>query len=134
MRARPHIEPAALLAAHGHALAATHLKRRPYMPHAVRYALLPELSPTAKPVVFPDLDSLARRIHRDRDGQTLDLTEIEDLELQGRPDATRGVAVWTLDAGNDRDRFLGFAWLDGGGLQLLQLGLRRARLEMGEAA
>lgn len=98
------------------------------MPDDVRFALLPTFAPGMKPVVFPDLDALARKIQRDRGLAGLDMTEIEDLEFHGRPDAARGVQIWTTDASNSRDRFLGYAWLDGGGLEVLMSALRRNRL------
>ena len=93
----------------------------------IRYALIrPEAG--AKPLGFPDIDALARHIQRERDTQGLDLIETEDLEIEGDVNARRGVQIYTTDAGNDRDRNLGCAWLDGRGLETLQAAIRRNRL------
>lgn len=101
------------------------------------FALLPRMDAVTKPLVFPDLDALAAHIERQRGGQGLELVEVEDMHHQWRsegggqgidaPDARdRGVQVWTLDLGQNRDRCLGWAWLNGGGLETLRDGLRRA--------
>ncbi|RZJ19095.1 MAG: hypothetical protein EON91_02560 [Brevundimonas sp.] len=129
----PHIDAAALLAAHGHSAAPITFRKGLRMADTVRFALLPRLDATVKPVVFPDIHALARKIQRERGLQALDMTEIEDLELAGRPDAHRGVQIYTLDDGNNRDRFLGYAWLDGGGLETLKSALRRNPVVMPDA-
>lgn len=130
---RPHIDAVTLLAAHGHDVTPLLIRKGPRMADDVRFALIPSFEPTAKPAVFADLNALARKIQRERGAQALDMTEIEDLELAGRPDAHRGVQIYTLDDGNGRDRFLGYAWLDGGGLETLKSALRRNALVMPSA-
>lgn len=142
---RPHVEAAALLAAHGFARPSA-----PYRPsiwtlfamQPAPFALLERLDKTTRPVVFRDLDALAAHIHRARHGQGLDMQEIEDLHHQWRIEGggvvngvevdppedvrDRGVQVWTTMIDGGRDRCLGFAWLNGGGLEQLKAALRRA--------
>lgn len=95
-----------------------------------RFALLPRFDATVKPIVFPDLNSLARRIQRERGEQAIDLIEVGDLQFHGRPDARTGVQVFTLDDTGGRDRFIGYAWLDNGGMETLRSALRRNALVM----
>jgi len=129
---RPHVEAVALLAAAGFRIPAdpTPTRRcwRKPMAADIRFALIPSDSPHAKPRAFPDIDGLARCVQRERGLDGLDLVEIEDLEFQGSPARCRGVQIWTTDAGNDRDRMLGYAWLDGRGMDALMAALRRNRL------
>lgn len=129
----PWIEAAALLAAHNHPTPAPrNLHRRRYrMSHDVRFAIL-TANPADKPKGFPDLDALARHIQRERGVQALELVEVEDLEIEGDADARRAVSVFALDAGNDRDRLIGHAYLDGQGREVLQAALRRNRLVMAD--
>ena len=99
------------------------------MPDDVRFALLTKLDPLTKPVAFPDIDALARRIQRDRGLQGLDMEAVEDLELAGRPEPTPAIKVWTTDVDARRDRFLGYAWIDGrSDLEVLKAAIRRNRL------
>lgn len=129
----PRIEAAALLAAHGFTDAAravgspTLYRWRPRMAESVRFALIPA-NPEAKIYVFPDIDALARHIQRARGLQGLELVDVEDLELAGQTEPRPGVTVFTLDAGHDRDRLIGHAWLDGRGQEHLRAALRRNRL------
>lgn len=126
--ARPFID-AALLGAHGHRAApVTRIRKGPVMSLDIRFALLPSLNTREQIKGFPDLNALARHIQRERGLQGLELTEVEDMEIANRPEATKGVEVWTLNDGNDRDRFIGFAFLDNHGLETLQAALRRNRL------
>lgn len=128
MTPRPFVN-AALLGAHDHRAApAIRIRKGPFMSQDIRYALLPSLNAGAQIKAFPDLNALARAIHRERGAAPLDLNEVEDMEIAGHPEATMGVEVWTLDQGNDRDRFLGFAFLDNHGLETLRPALRRNRL------
>lgn len=102
------------------------------------YAILPRLNAVTKPIVFSDAAGLAAYIERRRGGQGLELVEIEDLHHQWRMEGggqgvdapegarDRGVQVWTTDLGNNRDRCLGWAWLNGGGMEVLRDALRRA--------
>ena len=126
---RPWIEGVALLAAHNLPIPAPrNLYRRRYrMSHDVRFAIL-TANPADKPKAFPDLEALARHIQRERGLQALELVEIEDLEIDGDTQNRRAVSVFALDAGNDRDRLIGHAYLDGQGMAVLQAALRRNRL------
>lgn len=140
MRPPEHIDAVAMLAAHGLIRRGSDLsdrsdfRRRITMAADARFALLTRLDPMTKPTVFTDVDALARRIQRDRGLQGLDMEDVEDLELAGRPDPTPAVAVWTTDVDSRRDRFLGYAWLDGHGLEVLKAALRRNRLVVQDAA
>jgi hypothetical protein len=130
---RPWTEAVALLAAHNLPTPAPrNLHRRRYrMPHDVRFAIL-TANPADKPKAFPDLDALARHIQRERGLQALELVEVEDLEIENAPDALRAISVFALDAGNDRDRLIGHAYLDGQRREVLQAALRRNRLVMAD--
>ncbi|ANC52456.1 hypothetical protein A4249_01405 [Brevundimonas sp. GW460-12-10-14-LB2] len=130
---RPWIEGVALLAAHNHPTPAPrNLYRRRYrMSHDVRFAIL-TANPADKPKAFPDLEALARHIQRERGLQALELVEVEDLEIDGDTHNRRAVSVFALDAGNDRDRLIGHAYLDGQGMAVLQAALRRNRLVMAD--
>lgn len=132
---RPWSEGVALLGAHGHLVAASALaadrktparKWRPAVPAHARYAVI---SPnrSGAPQTFLSADALARWIHRQRGDQGLDMVETEDLELEDDMDGKLGVHLYTLDAGNGRDRNLGTAWLNGQGLEVLKAALRRNR-------
>jgi hypothetical protein len=129
----PWIEGVALLAAHNLPTPAPrNLHRRRYrMSHDVRFAIL-TANPADKPKAFPDLDALARHIQRERGLQALELVEVEDLEIENAPDPLRAVSVFALDAGNDRDRLIGHAYLDDKGRDVLQAALRRNRLVMAD--
>ena len=134
---RPWIEGVALLAAHNLPTPAPrNLHRRRYrMPpvngEPVRFAIL-TANPADKPKAFADLDALARHIQRERGLQALELIEIEDLEIEGDTSPRRAVSIFALDAGNDRDRLIGHAYLDGQGMAVLQAALRRNRLVMAD--
>lgn len=140
MRPPERIDAVALLAAHGLIFPASQipdrilLRRRPTMAADVRFALLTRLDPPAKPIVFPDINALARRIQRDRGLQGLDMEDVEDLELAARPEPTPAVKVWTTDVDGARDRFLGYAYVDGHDLEVLKAALRRNRLVVIEDA
>lgn len=126
---RPWIEGVALLAAHNLPTPSPRsLYRRRYrMSHDVRFAIL-TANPADKPKAFPDVEALARHIQRERGLQARELVEIEDLEIDGDTQNRRAVSVFALDAGNDRDRLIGHAYLDGKGRDVLQPALRRNRL------
>lgn len=132
MTGRPFID-AALLGAHGHSAAPIRFRKGPAMSSDIRFALLPSLNAGAQIRAFPDLNALARAIHRARGKAPLDMDEVEDMEIAGRAEATRGVEIWTMNHGNDRDRFIGYAFLDNAGLDVLRAALRRNRLAVGRA-
>lgn len=120
--ARPFVD-AALLA--NRTLLPLTTRKGPAMSNDIRFALLSALNMGAKVKAFPDLDSLARAIHRARAGQPLDMNEIEDFEITTHPAANRGVEIYTLNDGNDRTGFVGYAYLDNQGLNALKAALRR---------
>lgn len=128
----PWIEAAVLLSTHGHTLnLATFRRWRPRMSDAIRFALLTD-ERLAKPIVFPDIDALARHIERARNGQALEFAPLEDLEIAGDSTNRPGTSVFALDAGNDRDRLIGHAWIDGRGQDVLMAAMRRARGSCGD--
>lgn len=132
--ARPFID-AALLGAHGHSAAPViRIRKGPAMSQDIRFALLPSLNMREQVRAFPDLNALARHIQRERGDNGLDLNEVEDMEIANRPQATRGVEVWTTNDANDRIRFVGYAYLDDQGLETLRSALRRNRLVVDHAA
>lgn len=135
----PHIEAAALLGAHGHRLSDPTDRQSIWSRHAMTpapYALLTRLDDRTRPIVFPHLKALADRLERERHGQQLELVEVEDLHFLWRnaggaegidaPERDLGVQVWTLMADGGRDRCLGWAWLNGAGLENLRSALHRA--------
>jgi hypothetical protein len=89
------------------------------------YAFLPRIDAVTRPIVCPDLAALARHIERGRNGQNLQLIEVEDIEYAGRMHS--GVKVMLLDMANEPEACLGFAWLGGKGRDTLEPALRRAR-------
>ncbi|WP_312126530.1 hypothetical protein [Brevundimonas sp.] len=125
---RPFID-AAVLAGSSNLLPLS-IRKGPAMSNDIRFALLPSLNQGAKIAGFPDLDSLARAIHRARDEQALDMNEIEDMEISTRPDATRGVEIYTMNDGHDRTGFVGYAYLDNQGLTALKAALRRTQVAL----
>lgn len=101
------------------------------------YAFVPGvLRPGDKivPVLFPTLSALADSIERRRDGRNIQLIEVEDFELDGRPGLFTAVQIFTLDIANDQDGLLGTAWLDGKGREMLDPALRRARVVASQRA
>lgn len=100
------------------------------------YALLTRLDERTRPTVFANLQALAAHIERARHGQQLELAEVEDLHFLWRaagggqgidaPERDLGVQVWTRLLDGSRDRCLGWAWLGGSGLEVLQRALLRA--------
>ncbi len=132
----PHIEAAALLAAHGHRLADPTTRQSIWSRHAMTpapYALLTRLDERTRPTVFVTLAALAAHIERQRHGQSLELVEVEDIHFLWRnagggagidaPERDLGVQIWTRLLDGSRDRCLGWAWLNGSGLQVLQQAL-----------
>lgn len=150
---RPHVEAAPLLGAHGHAPPTASYRPSIWTLFTMQpapFALLERLDKTTRPAVFPDLDALAAHVQRARNGQGLDMQEIEDLHHQWRVEGggvingvevdmpegvrDRGVQVWTTLIDGGRDRCLGFAWLNGGGLEELKAALRRAETKAARQA
>jgi hypothetical protein len=98
--------------------------RRPRMPSSdVRFALVREpTNPLAMPVAYPMMSDLARAIDVDRAGAAIELQDNVPLNIRDWGEVF-GVAVWTLGEGGDRHRYLGWAWLDGGGRGPLEAAL-----------
>lgn len=135
----PYIEAAALLAGHGQRLSEPTDRQSIWSRHAMTpapFALLTRLDERTRPIVFPHLNALADRLERERHGQSLELVEVEDLHFLWRaaggaqgidaPARDLGVQVWTRLLDGSRDRCLGWAWLNGDGLEVLQQALLRA--------
>lgn len=132
----PWIEGRALLAAAGvdstpskpvHPIA-----RSLIMADKPNYAFLTRIDGVTRPIVQPDLMALARHIERRRNGQNLQLIDVEDIEYDGQIHA--GVKVMLLDLANEPETCLGFAWLRGDGRTVLDPALRVARLQIEQAA
>lgn len=114
------------------ATAAIHAFRSPTMPAEADYALLTSARPSAKPWVFPDIDGLARRIHRDRRGEALDL---RTTKINVPPFGIRRViAVYGQDQVGGRTRFIGYAWARGQSREALEAALQAVEPSMAEAA
>ena len=135
----PYIDAAALLAGHGLTLTPPPTRQSIWSRHAMTpapYALLTRLDERTRPTVFPSLAGLAAHIERQRHGQGLELVEVEDLHFLWRtaggaqgidaPDRDLGVQVWTRLLDGGRDRCLGWAWLNGSGLEVLRQALYTA--------
>ncbi|MFN4176460.1 hypothetical protein [Phenylobacterium sp.] len=94
------------------------------MPSGLAYALLPHLRPGARPLGYPSLRALARRIHRDRAGHALQLRNAT-LSFQDR--ARPVIEVLAEDQASGSVRRIGFAWIAGAdaftGPQVLQAAL-----------
>lgn len=137
----PWSESAALLAAAGFSPPPENYRPNIWSRHAMQpaaFAILPRLDATTKPIVFHDVDALAAHVERSRGGQGLEMTEIEDIHFLWRANGggegvdappenrDRGVQIWTTLIDGSRDRCLGWAWLNGSGLEVLTAALRRA--------
>lgn len=88
----------------------------------VRFALFKEIHSLARPIVFPDLDALCARIHRDRAGRGIELQDAPLLFRQGEPPVD-GVSIWIRTDDGLRGDFLGYAWADGRRRQALEAAL-----------
>ena len=86
------------------------------------YALLTDARRHAKPCVYPDLASLARRVLRERHGQALDL-RADRMFFRGEATPRRVVTVYGEDQVGGRTRFIGYAWLKGQGPEALSAAL-----------
>ena len=95
------------------------------------FAFAERLDGVTKPRVFPNAARLAAHIEARRFGQAIELVDVEDIEIPGRPGLYTGVQVFTLLLDNSRDRCLGYAWLGGKGRDRLEPALRAARREAG---
>ena len=134
MIARPFIDGAVLLAAHGFPAPPPRnpsgarrapLCRKPDMPR-FPYALLPRLDATTKPYGFTSIADLANHIERQRADQVLQIEDVDTLQFRDEPGLHDGVEIWTLDLDGSRDRLIGYAWLSGKGRDVLQPALYAA--------
>ena len=71
------------------------------------FALL--TAPGRKPFAFPVIHALARRVHADRAGAPIEVSNVV-LALPGETRTRQVAGVWTTRDGL-RERFLGYAWL-----------------------
>jgi len=82
--------------------------RSPAMPQEADFALLK--NPLHKPLNFPTLAALARRIHADRLGRGLECVQ----QAVGWRDGTRiVVAIYRQGVDGERQTLIGYAWLGG---------------------
>ena len=84
------------------------------------YALLPRLSQPVRPHVFPSLQALARRIHRERAGEALQLRPAQVRFRDRIRDVTEVLAV---DEAGGRTRRIGYAWHAGRPAEALRAAL-----------
>lgn len=131
----PWIEATALLGASGFQAATPKplhpLARSLRMADFAAFAFAERLDGVTKPRVFANAASLARHIEGRRFGQALELVDVEDIEVPGRPGLYAGVQVFTLLLDGGRDRCLGYAWLGGPGRERLEPALRAVRRDVG---
>ena len=125
----PHVEALALLAAHGLPFIPLDPRRRPRMSDAVRFALLPA-QPEAKPIVFADINALARHIQRARGDAGLDLQPVDDLDVRGDTRNRPGVSIFATDLDGGRPTLIGHAFIDALPMDVLQAAIRRNRLPL----
>lgn len=92
----------------------------PTMHNAPNNALLTDLKALTKPCVFETLDALARRIHRDRKDDVLDLAAIKARFREG---IFHLVRVQAEHPSSGRRRLIGFAWLNGKRREALEAAL-----------
>jgi len=137
MTGRPWIEASAMLAAADVAdvvIKPIHpLDRSLRMADSADFAFLPRLDAVTHPFVFADVASMARHIERKRAGRPLQLEDVEDIEIEGRPGLYVGVQVWSLLPDGSRDECLGWAWLNGKGRDRLEPALRAVRRDVAHA-
>lgn len=82
------------------------------------YALLTTQATAAKPIAFPDIQALARRIHRERRGEAL-LLSPQTLRFQDG-EIRKVTVVYGVDQIADRRRFIGYAWHKAGDWRALE--------------
>lgn len=95
--------------------------RSPTMPDGVAYALLPRVGYGVKPAVFASLAALARRIHRERGHEAL---ELRPERLTFRDSPREVTAVYARHPVSDRLRFIGYAWHAGRDWRALEAALQ----------
>lgn len=94
----------------------------PCLPRGIDYALVTAKA-GGKPWAFDDLPALARRIHRDRAGEALQLRPVR-IRFRDRP--RDAVQVLALDQLGGRVRLIGYAWICGRSWQALRAALDAA--------
>ncbi|MBW8815561.1 MAG: hypothetical protein JF588_19240 [Caulobacterales bacterium] len=98
--------------------------RSPTLPVDAPFALLPELGPFARPVILPSLAALARRIHRLRGDDGLELRHATVLFRDRGRTVTEVLAI---EEASGRRRRIGFAWHAGRPWEALQAALDAER-------
>lgn len=91
----------------------------PHLPSGVPYALVTARAGD-KPWAFPSVAALARRIHRDRGPDALQLRPVK-VRFRDRP--RDAVQVYAVDQVGGRERLIGYAWISGRDWTVLQAAL-----------
>lgn len=99
----------------------------PYVPAGIAYALVTARA-GAKPFAYPSLAALARRIHADRAGDSLQLAPVRVRFQDGPRDA---VQLKALDQTGGRERLIGYAWISGRDWTVLHAALDQAEAALG---
>lgn len=100
--------------------------RRPRMPITARFALVRKpTDPHARPVLLASLADLVATIHRDRKGGALQMFDAE-IHVFGEDEPRQGVSLFAIDDG-EQSRFLGWAYLEGRGVNALRRALDAGR-------
>lgn len=94
--------------------------RSPTMPANAPYALLPQLEGAPKPAIVPSLQALARRIHRLRGADGL---ELRPTKVRFRDQVRDVTEILAIEEASGRRRRIGFAWHAGRPWQALQAAL-----------
>lgn len=94
--------------------------RSPTLPANAPYALLPQLEGQPKPAIVPSLKALARRIHRLRGADGL---ELRPTKVRFRDQVRDVTEVLAIEEASGRRRRIGFAWHAGRPWQALQAAL-----------
>jgi hypothetical protein len=82
-------------------------------------------NPHDKPVLLASLADLVATIHRDRKGAGLQAFDAE-IHVFGEDQPRQGVSLFAIDDG-EQSRFLGWAYLEGRGVNALRSALDAAR-------
>jgi hypothetical protein len=97
--------------------------RSVFMPADAAYALLPQLEGAPKPCILPSLAALARRIHRLR-GQ--DGLQLNPTQVRFRDRVRPVTEILAIEEASGRCRRLGFAWHAGRSIEALRAALDEA--------
>lgn len=94
--------------------------RSPILPANAPYALLSKLEGDTKPMILPSLQALARRIHRLRGDDGL---QLRPTKVRFRDHVRDVTEVLAIEEASGRSRRIGFAWHAGRPWQALQAAL-----------